>query len=217
MFRYPFIQLSRLLDRMDVGGWTMLACGVVIVAATVLTPAWLETEQLRAQRDRLAYQAQLLATMDGNYATLIKHVEQGDPLLLQRLAWSEFQLKTVGTEPICDPEVIQPVHLERWVAPEGVEPPARTVASWHADSRLLRLLTGKPRPWVLAFGAWLILMGLLLNPMLERRAEPPVDYDADDWEEEADEPDAEMLVADAAAVYELESDGEDGYEPRPID
>jgi len=41
---------------------------------------------------------------------------------------------------------------------------SRADAMLAADSKLMRLISGPSRPWVVAFGGWLLLMGLLLNP-----------------------------------------------------
>lgn len=173
MFRYPLKQLGDLLDRIDLGGWLLLSLGIAIVGATVLTPAWLEVQSMAAQRDMLAYQSAALKHKAEAYRELIAEIEKGEPILMQRLAWREFQLKPIAAEPVCEDPSVRGPRVDEWIrTTDAPPPPEPTVAYWHQDSRLLRMLTGSPRPWVLAFGGWLLMMGLLLNPMMRSHAEP---------------------------------------------
>ncbi|QNN24016.1 hypothetical protein HED60_17640 [Planctomycetales bacterium ZRK34] len=167
--------LGDALDRIDLGGWMMLGCGFVIVAATALAPAWHDVQSLDIQRRQLRRQVALLQIQEQNYHAFVRALDRNDPLLLQRLAWTQLRHKPVGgtllMRTTMDPSHAPVASVDQWVQPEPI--PMAPVEALHRDnllngnSRLMRLIGGPSRPWVLAFGGWLILMSVLLNPSIE--------------------------------------------------
>lgn len=159
--------LGRSLDRLDAGGWLLLLLGAAIVAAAVLAPAWLDVQRVAAQHARLHRHAQRLRIQQRNYGDFVRAIQRGDPMLIRRLAWDQLNLKPVGAR-VLRPAGLNPVDrsatIDRWVQPDL--PPLRRPAEGLAvpETRLTRLLTGEPRPWVIAFGGWLMLTGLMLTP-----------------------------------------------------
>jgi hypothetical protein len=157
------------LDQIDIGGWMMLACGFVIVAATVLAPAWQDVCSLDVQRRQLRRQVALLQIQEQNYHALVRALDRNDPQLLQRLAWTQLRQQPIGgtllMRTIVDTSVAS---VDQWVQPDPLplDTPHRD-ALLAGNSRLMRLIGGPSRPWVLAFGGWLILMSVLLNPKCE--------------------------------------------------
>lgn len=171
-------QFGDLLDRIDLAGWTLTLSGIVVVAVTVLTPAYLEVRAMEVQRAVLRHAEQRTEAHYQNYVAFHEALQNNDPLLLERLAWHHLRMRPEGSETvetvIENPWLVPSV--DQWVAPPAVEletPEALELP----DSTLVRLITGDARPWVLAFGAWLILMGLMINPTVPVR-------DEDDGEED---------------------------------
>lgn len=163
------------LDQIDIGGWMLLACGFVIVAATVLAPAWQDVRSLDVQRRQLQRQVTLLQIQEQNYHALVRALDRNDPQLLQRLAWTQLRQQPVGGTLLMrlasDAPGSHAASVDQWVQPAAL--PLDPVQAMHRDSllsgnsRLIRLIRGPSRPWVLAFGGWLILMSVLLNPAVE--------------------------------------------------
>ena len=160
-------QIGDTLDRFDAAGWLLLLAGVAVVALTALAPAYLDTRELAAQCRVMTRQARLLDGQHENYIQLVHAVRENDPLLIQRVAWQQLHVKPPGAKPLAwyyPAAAGPPPSVEQWVQP--IAPPLRPEVPRldHPDTRLMRLITGPPRPWVLAFGGWLILLGLMINP-----------------------------------------------------
>ena len=157
------------LDALDLGGWICVACGVTIVGVTVLGPAWMDVRELRHENAVLRRQAALLDARRQNYEGFVQAVEEDDPLLLTRVAWHHLQLKPAGAQVAeavnvsAGPET-GGLRLDRWMRPVAVQLPPTEPVEPLADARLTRLIFGPSRPWVLAFGGWVLMVGLLLNP-----------------------------------------------------
>ncbi len=174
-------QFGDAVDRSGLAGWLLLLCGFFIVAVTALAPAWLDVKQIEAQVAVLERQQQMLEMRHINTQAFVRAIERDDPMLMQRLAWHHLNLKPVGAEPlnlsIADNRPAPPP-IEQWTRPHlGPIHPAQ-VAAAYPDSRLVRLTTGPNRAWTLAFGGWLILMGLLINPSQDN-PDAPDECDAD--------------------------------------
>lgn len=164
---HPWKQFANVLDRHDAAGWLLMLLGAAIVAATVLAPPWLDLQRMQKQDRVLQRRAHRIQLQQQNYHAFIRAVERADPMIIQRLAWHHLNLKPAGTHTI-RPNVpvergpIPSVH--RWVRPNLPPLPTTSEAAAIPETRLVRLLIGPPRPWVLAFGGWLVLIGLMVNP-----------------------------------------------------
>ena len=173
-------QFGNVLDRSGLAGWLLLLCGFAIVAVTLLAPAWLDTQRLQAQVSVLERQHQLLEMRHQNYRAFVRAVERSDPMIIQRLAYHHLNLRPAGAKPLNNDSFGEAREaaagsppLDQWMRPTLAALPPQTVAIAYPDTRLVRLVTGATRPWTLAFGGWVMLMGLLLNPQAqESNAEP---------------------------------------------
>jgi hypothetical protein len=150
-------------ERADLGGWCLLLSGVALIALTLLIPAALQVSALRRQSDAANQTLANLQTQQGNYQTFVAAVEQGDPLLLERLAWHELHLKPVGLRTLDDRTPAEPgqtVHFEQWL--RGDDPSVSPAPSTIPNSQLVRLTTNPlPRIGMFALGGLLIACGLL--------------------------------------------------------
>lgn len=161
-------RIGDMLDRCDAAGWILLLAGVAVVSLTVLAPAWLDVRELDAQYRVMHRRERLLEMQHRGYVRLTDAVRENDPLLMQRIAQLQLNVRPAGAEPL---QAFLPIadapapSVERWVQPwlPPIDPEALRTA--YPDTRLVRLVTGPTtRPWVLAFGGWLILLGLMINP-----------------------------------------------------
>lgn len=164
------------MDRHDAGGWLVLSCGVIIIAITVLAPAYLDVQRAKAQASLMDHQLLLLEAHQRNYRQFIAAMDAGDPQLLERLAWFHLRLRPAKTElfdPPTETSTLAAPSLAHWLRPRISTLPPESAQLAYPDTRLVRLVTGAAtRPWVLAFGAWLIFMGLILNPRSDRPSQP---------------------------------------------
>jgi hypothetical protein len=162
-------QFGDAIDRSGVAGWMLLLSGFFIVAVTVLAPAWMDLKRIEAEVAVLDRQQQTLEMRHINTQAFVRAVERDDPILMQRLVWHHLNLKPEGAEPV-ELSITQesrpsPPPIEQWVRPNlGPVDGAAAAVAPYPDSRLVRLTTGPTRAWTLAFGGWLILLGLLINP-----------------------------------------------------
>jgi hypothetical protein len=169
-------QFGDALDRSGLAGWVLLLCGFAIIGVTLLAPAWLDVRQLDAQVSVLERQHQLLEMRHQNYRAFVRAVGRSDPMIVQRLAMHQLNLRPAGAQPLragleIDDAATTSQPLEQWMRPTLAALPPETVAIAYPETRLVRLVTGHTRPWTLAFGGWLMLMGLLLNPQAHIAAE----------------------------------------------
>lgn len=81
-------------------GWLLLAGGLALVALAVLTPQWMENQRLAWQRTVLEAQTRHLTDQAQRYAELHEALAEGDPVLLERVAFVELGLKPRGKQPL---------------------------------------------------------------------------------------------------------------------
>jgi hypothetical protein len=168
-----------LLDALDLGGWLCVVSGMAIVSVTVLAPAWLDVRELRYEQAILRRQAALLDARRQNYEGFVQAIERDDPMLLTRLAWHHLRLSWLEPQVVEVGQAVdgQTLRVDEWMRPTASQLPAVEPLDPLPESRLVRLVLGPPRPWVLAMGGWLILVGLLVTP---RRAQPVARAAADE-------------------------------------
>jgi hypothetical protein len=94
--------LSRFIDRQLAGlpGWMLMLSGAALLAAAVLIPAWMETRELDWQRRVMEVQVEQLHQQEQLYRGFLEAVESDDPVVLQRLAFSQLHLKPRGSVPM---------------------------------------------------------------------------------------------------------------------
>lgn len=158
-------------------GWPFLAAGILLLAATVLIPAFGDLDEARWQRDRaLALEQHRLERLD-HYQRYLAALDEMDPGLVQALAASQLNLIPVGRS------VILPVagggepgqaggvgsgtgsaSVFPMLEPAPLRPPARLAS----DSLLARLTTNnRTRAWLIGAGGVMLFVGLL--PAVGRR------------------------------------------------
>ena len=163
-------------------GWLPLVAGMTLVGMTVITPEWLGWRELRWQRDMLALQAKGLSEQRAGYAGFYDAVMADDPVLLERLAFTQLHIKPadkrlldgVGNVWAGDKAVAVgggltegtawtdqgPGEIESWLAvPLPVV--GRDIATLQPmNTRLTRLTGGRSRYVLLAVGMICLLAGL---------------------------------------------------------
>ena len=77
-------------------GWLPLLGGLTLLAMTLITPEWVGWRDLLWQRDMLRLQAQSLETQRDSYAAFHDALSADDPVLLERLAFTQLRYKPAG-------------------------------------------------------------------------------------------------------------------------
>jgi hypothetical protein len=151
-------------------GWMFFSAGLVLIGLTVLVPLQSNLAQMQWRRDVMQDQARHLGRQVSSYTDFHSALTGDDPILLQRLAYHQLNLKPAGTDPLA------PISGQRSAAardtgrevgpsieamlyeplPDKGQPPAAP------NSRLYRLAQGPKRVAVLAIGLVFVYVGLML-------------------------------------------------------
>jgi hypothetical protein len=149
-------------EHRDVTGWVLLAAGLLMAAVAMVTPAWLEANHLRAQVRIMDDQMSRMQTEQASYEQYVAALNQGDPLILQRLAWGELNLKPAGAQILAQPSNVGPAstaRFESWLS--GELQPTDAPPSMIPDTMLVHWTSGSHRLWLGGAAAMLIAWGLL--------------------------------------------------------
>ncbi|MCC7145905.1 MAG: hypothetical protein IT443_05625 [Phycisphaeraceae bacterium] len=171
-------------------GWVFLFCGALLVTAMMLVRPYLAGRRLAWEADLLREQAQRIAQQQKAYEQFNKALADGDPVLLERLAFSYLHLQPVDKEVLWDamgeadgmrdatalPHSLSPEAIRRLMVVETDQ----TVERWlHKELprvsgdvdpypperwRLTRLAQGRKALGIVTAGCLLILAGLLWAP-----------------------------------------------------
>jgi hypothetical protein len=161
-------------------GWVLMAC--------LLMPAMQEYRMMQWRAQTLDSQMHLLEQQAGIYSRFDKALDEADPILLERLAYTQLGLIPEGTGPLNPDQPLPPVgqptyttqQADGWFsAPTSastsgqdvfdsvLEPghmPLLNQPPQPADTALVRLTTGPMRPWMMLLGLVGILLGLVSHP-----------------------------------------------------
>ncbi len=150
------------LDRIHAGPWIVLLAGVLLIAMTLLTPAWLDVHELRQQRQTIINEKNLLNQRLTNYNNFLIDIQQSDTHVLTNLAWHQLHLKPVGTQPARLPCSTEYSNFNTLIAPD-VAPTAFIDTLSLRHLRLARLTSGRSRVGLITIGAMLIIASLLYS------------------------------------------------------
>ncbi|MBL4702499.1 MAG: hypothetical protein JKX85_14720, partial [Phycisphaeraceae bacterium] len=152
-------------------GWVFLLAGLVTVMACLIMPALQEHRMMQWRKQTLATQAQLLQSQAGIYKRFDTALLEEDPILLQRLAYTQLGLIPQGTGSLQFNQPLPPIgestystqHTDGWfsahlaastsgqdVYESVLEPgvmPQTSAPPQQINSSLARLTTGSLQPW----------------------------------------------------------------------
>jgi len=160
-------------------GWPLLVAGMGLLAVVLLTPIWVQCRRLVWQEQVLAARAHQARQQADRCRHVLGSLESGDPILLERLAYSSLNLKPAGARVVPDqPQPVAPPATSRTVADELHPAPlgrdlgpvitwlspasAEQVAPFQPpDSIMVTLATGPARFLLVGLAACCIMVGLL--------------------------------------------------------
>lgn len=173
-------------------GVLMIVAGLGLIAMATLVPAWRELDRLDAQRGFIAEQADALEAQEQRYADFHAALSGRDPVLLERLAYTQLRREPTDRQTVPEPGTAPPAHgdtdplppgdIDRWLR---VEPPSPSesltlspqVTAADSPSRMVRLAGGTMRYLLLLAGGLCVVAGLWWGPRREQSPEalPPLD------------------------------------------
>jgi hypothetical protein len=141
-------------------GWLFLIGGLVLLAATLLIPAFDDLHEVRWQRDRaLAVEEHRLARLE-RYGNYLGALEREEPALIMSLAASQLNQIPEGREAILEAPLDASSSASVFGALEPAQ--ARLPERRRVGSLLERLATGeRTRPWLFAAAGVCLLVGVL--------------------------------------------------------
>ncbi len=187
--------------------WLPVVGGMTLLGMVLITPQWLDWRELAWQRDVLQLQADRLQSQRERYTRFYEALSADDPVLLERLAFTQLRLKPVGKRVMPDLFVGGPTPNQPEISPassgirQQTASPAReseVIEAWLAtpqpivgqdirplapmNTRLTRLTQGPARYVLLTVAILCLTAGLLPHD-----SEQPDSGDEAD-ENEGDEP-----------------------------
>lgn len=147
-------------------GWLFLLAGATLCAVTALIPAFDQLAEAELARDRARVVERFHLQRLQNYSSYREALWRADPALTLSLASLQLNLVPEGRDIIPVPGETAPEDLSPF---PGLEPdPAPTLYRVVPDTVLQRWTTDdRKRLWLLAAGAFCILLGLL-PPTIQR-------------------------------------------------
>lgn len=163
MVRIPVPRLPR-----PDSGWLYLVPGLTLCIACVVIPARDDVVEQRRQIEELvAAEARLTETLRA-YNELVSDIDRAEPSVIRELAATQLNLMPAGEAPVML-VANETVDITDWVdARIEKAQAARTPPVAPRQSRLQHLVSSTNRLWVMAAGAVLAFIGLLLSPGLTR-------------------------------------------------
>ena len=150
-------------------GWLFLLAGLAMMSAAVILPVNRQLHQMRTQVNAMhADEATVLARLKA-HAAFRDLLAQDDPTLLARLAASQLNMIRKGERPVLVATTNE-APLTDWI--DATVIPVQSDQSAYPESRLVRLVTGSHREWVIAASVFCVFAGLILGPARSGRAAP---------------------------------------------
>lgn len=142
-------------------GWPFVVAGLGLLVAGVLIPAQRELHDLENTRAVHAAIEDRSVRQLAAYDRFLNDLDRSDDQLVRRLAASQLNQMPDGERSLMLVPSMNDTVTE-WI--EGSEPLQLPETAEYPDTLLTRLATGPRRLWVLACGAFLVFIGLLLGP-----------------------------------------------------
>ncbi len=172
--------MDRVLE--ESAGWLVLLCGMTILAGVVLMPQWWSNRQLDARRDLMARQLELMDDQRQRYEEFNSALAADDPLLLERLAYSQLHWRPAEGElwpqqehvalasnslsftGVCDDHLAESASVDAVLTEPGQQMRAQPQVSEQKPTRLVRLTSGFSRWVLMAAGMMFTIAGLGMGP-----------------------------------------------------
>lgn len=144
-------------------GWLYLVAGIVLLAATVLIPAADDLAAVRNQRDRALAIEQHRVERLANYEQYLVALEGEEPSLVRALAACQLNQIPANRTLILETPELMPGATATASIFAALEPATLRLPDRRTpDSTLFRWTTSDTsRTWLIAAGAFCLLMGLL--------------------------------------------------------
>lgn len=147
---YVLKQLHNITERVlaAMPGWMFLISGLTLLGLALVMPEWQRVEDLRWKRDLMRQQVARLEAQQQRYELFHQALKADDPIVLERLAFTQLRMKPVGKQPLVkaapdpvaqDPELLLTNALQREAQPQQAsdapqqDPTLAAVDAWLAE------------------------------------------------------------------------------------
>jgi len=156
-------------------GWLFIIAGLMMIASAMLIPPQMQLHSLRQKVGSLRVQEHRSHERLRAYSDFLATLEEEDAVLLKRLVAAQLNLIPQSEVPLLvAASAAEPVTT--WIESTVRVPPH--AASEFPRTRLVDLVTGPDRQWVLGGACVCLFMGILLGPAWGSREER-IESDAD--------------------------------------
>lgn len=155
-------------------GWLFLISGLLLLASAVMIPAGLDLDRAHWRRDRVLLTEMHRLHRLTRHEAYLEALWEGDEAVIYQLAATQLGLGRSDTEIVNLPDSgpTASTSVFRSLEPSPIDLPAFEPT----DSTLSRLVTAeRSRLWVIAGGAFLVLIGLLPPSITTRGQKPRAD------------------------------------------
>lgn len=88
-------------------GWLFLVAALALLAMVIVTPPWLAVRELAWQRELMRAQVERLERQHDRYGYFHAALRNHDPVLLERLAYTQLRLKPTDKQMLAPPTLAQ--------------------------------------------------------------------------------------------------------------
>ncbi len=146
----------------SLAGWSCLIGGVGLWAITILVPALIESDRLKADRYRMQVQLRQCRHYRQAYQALHMAIRRDDPMAVAAMAYHQLRLKPSGSRLLYGLSAGEPqvAGIDDWVSESQqlAEPLHIAVAE---QSWLTQMVTGPLRPTMIVLGGLCVGYGLI--------------------------------------------------------
>lgn len=192
-------------------GWLFIAAGLAILVAAIILPAQRQLHDLHEQVRTLQVEERTALERLRAHAAFRDLLEREDPALMARLAASQLNLIRRGDRLVLLASTSD-APLTDWIDATVKAGPVESRP--HIDSRLMRLVTGDHRHWVVAAAFFCVFLGVMLGPV---RARAGVRREASALPEESAAMLTDGAVVGVAAVHDDRAEEETDAEAMDAD
>lgn len=164
----------------EVGAWSCVLGGMVLMAMVAMVPAWWNVGRLEAQRQVLAAQVHDLQWQQQNYELISNALFTDDPAVLEYLAYHYLGLKPLDAGMVRESVGSQDgrfMSVEHWLHRPLLGTEGQTYKATGDQGRAIAMTVGGPGMGLLVVASGCLGLGLYLSAGVRyRQGQMPADH-----------------------------------------
>ena len=164
----------------EVGAWSCVLSGAVLVAMVAMVPAWWDVGRLEAQRQVLAAQVRGLQWQQQNHELMYNALFTDDPVVLEYLAYHYLGLKPLDAGMVresVEPQDGRFMSVEHWLYRPLLGIEGQTYEATGDQGRVIAMTMGGPGVGLLVVAGGCLGLGFYLSAgVRHRQGQMPADH-----------------------------------------